>query len=43
MGLRRMAAGDGYTGLTRQVDAHDSTDKGHTSLGDYYERKGLIV
>jgi hypothetical protein len=40
MGLHKLTAGDGYTYLTRQVAAHDSTEKGHTSLGDYYEQKG---
>ncbi|MEO6712999.1 MAG: MobF family relaxase, partial [Mycobacteriales bacterium] len=40
MGLHKLTAGDGYTYLTRQVAAYDATDKGHTSLGDYYEQKG---
>src|SRR6266536_1125102 len=40
MGLHKLTAGDGYTYLTRQVAAHDSTEKGHTSLGDYYDQKG---
>ncbi|MDQ1722909.1 MAG: hypothetical protein QOI26_2643, partial [Pseudonocardiales bacterium] len=40
MGLHKLTAGDGYTYLTRQVAAHDSTEKGHASLGDYYEQKG---
>ena len=40
MGLHKLTAGDGYTYLTRQVAAHDSTEKGHASLGDYYQQKG---
>src|SRR5215475_12937028 len=40
MGLHKLTAGDGYTYLTRQVAALDSTEKGHTSLGDYYAQKG---
>ena len=40
MGLHKLTAGDGYTYLTRQVAAHDSTEKGHTGLGDYYSQKG---
>jgi DNA primase catalytic core len=40
MGLHKLTAGDGYTYLTRQVAAHDSTEKGHASLGEYYEQKG---
>src|SRR3954453_13843815 len=40
MSLRKLTAGDGYTYLTRQVAAHDSTEKGHTSLADYYDEKG---
>src|SRR5664279_4492361 len=39
MGLHKLTAGDGYTYLTRQVAAHDSTEKGHASLGDYYQQK----
>jgi hypothetical protein len=31
---------DGYTGLTREVDAPDSKEKRHANLGDYYEQKG---
>jgi hypothetical protein len=40
MSLRKLTAGDGYSYLTRQVAAHDSTEKGHTSLADYYAEKG---
>lgn len=40
MGLHKLTAGDGYTYLTRQVAAHDSTEKGHASLGEYYEQEG---
>ncbi len=40
MSLHKLTAGDGYTYLTRQVAAADATDKGHTSLGDYYAQKG---
>jgi DNA primase catalytic core len=40
MGLHKLTAGDGYTYLTRQVAALDSTEKGHASLGDYYAQKG---
>ncbi len=40
MGLHKLTAGDGYSYLTRQVAAHDSTEKGHTGLGDYYSQKG---
>jgi DNA primase catalytic core len=40
MSLRKLTAGDGYSYLTRQVAAHDTTEKGHTSLADYYDEKG---
>lgn len=40
MGLHKLTAGDGYTYLTRQVAAHDSTEKGSRSLGDYYSEQG---
>ncbi|WP_445259283.1 MobF family relaxase [Nocardioides aurantiacus] len=40
MGLHKLTAGDGYTYLTRQVAAHDGTEKGHRSLGDYYDQQG---
>ena len=40
MSLRKLTAGDGYAYLTRQVAAHDATEKGHRSLADYYDEKG---
>jgi DNA primase catalytic core len=40
MGLHKLTAGDGYSYLTRQVAVHDSTEKGHANLHDYYEQKG---
>ena len=40
MGLHKLTAGDGYTYLTRQVAAHDATEKGHSSLGEYYAEQG---
>ncbi len=40
MGLHKLTAGDGYTYLTRQVAAHDATDRGHAGLADYYSEKG---
>jgi DNA primase catalytic core len=40
MSLHKLTAGDGYTYLTRQVAAHDATDHGYGSLGDYYSQKG---
>ena len=38
--LHKLTAGDGYTYLTRQVAAPDGTERGYTSLGDYYAAKG---
>ncbi|MGI8416707.1 MAG: MobF family relaxase, partial [Nakamurella sp.] len=38
--LHKLSAGDGYTYLTRQVAAGDSTERGYSSLGDYYSAKG---
>jgi conjugative relaxase-like TrwC/TraI family protein len=40
MTLHKLTAGDGYTYLTRQVAAHDATERGSGSLGDYYSQKG---
>ncbi|WP_375489903.1 MobF family relaxase [uncultured Jatrophihabitans sp.] len=40
MGLHKLAAGSGYTYLTRQVAAGDDTNRGSSSLGAYYEQKG---
>lgn len=38
--LHKLSAGDGYTYLTRQVAAVDSTELGSSSLSDYYSAKG---
>ena len=38
--LHKLTAGDGYTYLTRQVATVDSTERGYSSLGDYYAAKG---
>lgn len=38
--LHKLSAGDGYTYLTRQVAAADSTELGQQSLADYYSAKG---
>ena len=40
MSLHKLTAGDGYTYLTRQVATADSTERGYSSLGDYYAAKG---
>src|SRR3954465_13065368 len=40
MTLHKLTAGDGYTYLTRQVAAQDTTSRGFASLGDYYSEKG---
>lgn len=40
MSLRKLTAGEGYSYLTRQVAAHDATEKGHSTLADYYDEKG---
>jgi len=40
LSLHKLTAGTGYDYLTRQVAAMDSTEKGHTSLADYYDQKG---
>ncbi len=40
MSLHKLAAGSGYTYLTRQVAAHDSTERGQLGLAAYYEEKG---
>src|SRR3954468_22046549 len=40
MSLHKLTAGDGYAYLTRQVAAHDGTERGYDSLGDYYAQKG---
>lgn len=38
--LHKLSAGDGYTYLTRQVAASDSTELGSQSLADYYSAEG---
>ena len=40
MSLHKLTAGDGYTYLTRQVAVVDSTERGSSSLGEYYTEKG---
>jgi len=40
MSLHKLTVGDGYTYLTRQVAAVDSTERGSSSLGQYYTEKG---
>lgn len=40
MSLHKLTAGDGYTYLTRQVAAHDATDRGASGLAEYYDEKG---
>jgi hypothetical protein len=40
MSLKKLTAGDGYTYLTRQVAAHDATNRGYSDLGAYYSEKG---
>ena len=40
MGLHKLTAGDGYEYLTRQVAVADSTERGASSLADYYSEKG---
>ena len=40
MSLHKLTAGDGYTYLTQQVAAHDSTELGRADLSDYYSQKG---
>jgi len=40
MSLHKLTAGDGYTYLTRQVAVADSTERGSSSLGQYYTEKG---
>ena len=40
MSLHKLSAGDGYTYLTRQVAAADATERGYSSLGDYYSAQG---
>jgi conjugative relaxase-like TrwC/TraI family protein len=40
MTLHKLTAGDGYLYLVRQVAAVDSTQRGHSTLADYYSAKG---
>lgn len=40
MTLHKLTAGDGYLYLVRQVAAADSTERGGSSLADYYSAKG---
>ncbi|MBY0286791.1 MAG: relaxase domain-containing protein [Mycobacteriaceae bacterium] len=40
MSTHKLTAGDGYLYLIRQTAAADGTDKGRSSLNDYYSAKG---
>jgi len=40
MTVHKLTAGDGYTYLTRQVAAHDATNRGYDNLGEYYSENG---
>ncbi|TPG33860.1 hypothetical protein EAH80_16340 [Mycobacterium hodleri] len=40
MTLHKLTAGDGYLYLLRQVAAADSTERGRSTLADYYSAKG---
>ncbi|WP_353358033.1 MobF family relaxase, partial [Intrasporangium sp. DVR] len=40
MTLHKLAAGSGYTYLTKQVAAHDATESRQAGLASYYEEKG---
>ncbi len=40
MSLHKLTAGSGYDYLTRQVAAHDATERGHTGLASYYSERG---
>ncbi len=40
MSIHKLTAGSGYDYLTRQVAAHDATEKGHTGLASYYTARG---
>ena len=42
MTLHKLAAGSGYTYLTKQVAAHDATEKRQAGLASYYEEKGEV-
>jgi TrwC relaxase len=40
MTVHKLTAGEGYTYLTRQVAAHDATNRGFDTLGGYYTERG---
>mgnify|MGYP003408131863 CR=1 FL=1 len=40
MSIHKLTAGSGYDYLTRQVAAHDTTEKGHATLASYYSERG---
>lgn len=40
--LHKLTAGSGYDYLTRQVAAHDTTEKGHATLASYYSERGEV-
>jgi len=40
MSLHKLTAGDGYLYLVRQVAAADTTERGRSSLSDFYSAKG---
>lgn len=40
MTLHKLAAGSGYTYLTKQVAQHDATERRQAGLASYYEEKG---
>src|SRR4051812_665240 len=40
MTLHKLSAGEGYTYLTRQVAAHDSTERVAAGLSTYYAERG---
>src|SRR6202008_4528504 len=40
MSLHKLTAGDGYLYLVHQVAAADSTERGRSTLSDYYSAKG---
>lgn len=40
MTLHKLAAGSGYTYLTKQVAAHDATESRQAGLASYYEERG---
>ena len=40
MSIHKLTAGSGYDYLTRQVAAHDATERGHGGLASYYAERG---